>query len=55
MGDRVTAIDGESTGGVRAEALRRRLAGPAGSRVRLTVRDGGGRERSVDLERALLL
>jgi predicted aspartyl protease len=55
VGDRVTAIDGESTGGLRTEALRRRLSGPAGSRVRLTVRDGAGRERALDLERALLL
>ncbi|MEO6462694.1 MAG: aspartyl protease family protein [Candidatus Eisenbacteria bacterium] len=55
VGDRVTAIDGAPTGGVRAEVLRQRLAGPAGSRIRLTVRDSGGRERVVALERALLL
>ena len=55
VGDRVTAIDGVSTGGVRAEVLRQRLAGRAGTRIRLAVRDSGGRERVVALERALLL
>ena len=54
-GDRVLAIDGATTAGVRAELLRQRLAGPAGSAVRLTVRRGGGREKEHALVRALLL
>lgn len=55
VGDRITTIDDAPTGGVRAEILRQRLAGPAGSRVRLGVRDARGRERTLTLERALLL
>ncbi len=55
VGDRVTAIDGAATGGVRAELLRQRLGGPPGSAVQLTLREGSGRERVVRLERALLL
>ncbi len=55
VGDRVTAIDGTPTGGLRSEVLRQRLAGPPGSRVRLTVKGGDGRERALTLVRALLL
>ncbi len=55
VGDRVTAIDGTPTGGLRSEVLRQRLAGPPGSRVRLTVKGGDGRQRALTLVRALLL
>ena len=55
VGDRVTTIDGAPTAGLSEETLRRRLTGTAGSTIRLGVRDRQGRDRALDLERALLL
>jgi predicted aspartyl protease len=54
-GDRVTAIGRAPTAGLSIEEMRRRLGGPVGSTVRLTVRPAGGGERMVELERVLLL
>jgi carboxyl-terminal processing protease len=50
-GDVVTAVNGRSIAGDSSEASTARIKGPAGTRVRLTVKSGK-RERDVKLERA---
>jgi carboxyl-terminal processing protease len=50
-GDLITEVDGRSIAGSSSEASTARIKGPAGTKVRLTVTDGG-KSRDVELRRA---
>lgn len=52
-GDRIIAVDGQSTGGVDAATLESWLAGPEDSQVDITLRQGA-RLRQISLTRALV-
>ena len=53
-GERITAIDGESTQGADLQAIAALLAGPEDSTLELTLRGRDGRSRSVALKREAL-
>jgi carboxyl-terminal processing protease len=49
-GDLITAVNGKSLAGTSSAEATTRIKGPAGTRVKLTLRSGG-RERTVELQR----
>ena len=53
-GDRILAVDGQTTQGADLESLNALLGGPEGTSVTLSVRGRDGRTRGVDLVRALV-
>jgi carboxyl-terminal processing protease len=54
-GDRIVAVDSAPITGVRAESIVRRMRGPAGSKVRLTLRrDGNAEPFQVTVTRAIV-
>jgi carboxyl-terminal processing protease len=53
-GDRILAVDGQTTEGANLEAVNALLSGPEGSPVTVSLRGRDGRLRSVDLVRALV-
>ena len=53
-GERIVAVDGQTTQGADLESLNALLGGPEGSKVAVSVRGRDGRTRSVDLVRALV-
>jgi C-terminal processing protease CtpA/Prc len=53
-GDEIVALDGESADHLDVVTLSRRLEGPPGSKIRLTVRHGGS-DRTYTLARRRLL
>lgn len=50
-GDRIVAIDGESTAGLLPARVVQRIKGPAGAEVTITVQSPGGAPRTVHLAR----
>jgi carboxyl-terminal processing protease len=50
-GDRITSINGESTSGLRASQVVRKMKGPAGAPVTLTIERAGSRTRTIVLTR----
>ncbi len=52
IGDQIVAVNGTDTSGVPVEELVRRLAGAAGSRVRIGVRRLDGETKEIDIVRA---
>lgn len=53
-GDRILAVDGQSTQGADLESVNALLGGPEGTNVQVSVRDRDGQTRSIDLVRALV-
>ncbi|HEX5326299.1 MAG TPA: S41 family peptidase [Acetobacteraceae bacterium] len=53
-GDRIIAVDGQSVAAQQPATVAARIAGPDGSRVRITWRGRDGRRRQADLERAVV-
>ncbi|HEX7354856.1 MAG TPA: S41 family peptidase [Mycobacteriales bacterium] len=53
-GDQVLAVDGTDVSRESVDDVSQALAGPSGSRVSLLVRDGGGADRTVSLDRGEL-
>ncbi len=53
-GDRILAVDGQSTQGADLESVNALLAGPEGTPVSVSLRGRDGRTRSADLVRALV-
>lgn len=55
VGDHVTAIDNASVAGLAQAAISKRLRGPVGTSVSLSVRKNGGPAIQVNLERGLIV
>ncbi len=55
VGDHVTAIDNASVAGLAQAAISKRLRGPVGTAVSLSVRKNGGPAAQVNLERSLIV
>ncbi|MBA3300278.1 MAG: PDZ domain-containing protein [Thermoleophilaceae bacterium] len=51
-GDVITAVDGKSIEGQSTDVATARIKGPAGTKVRITVDGGKGRQRDLTVERA---